>query len=61
LQAIALGAVLNRRRQSEKEGLSRADILRQGGRGSSDADVHTFWCKTSDFSKFMVCPHGQEG
>jgi len=28
--------------------------------GSSDADGRTFWCnKTPDFSKFMVCPHGQ--
>jgi len=29
---------------------------------SSDADVRTIWCKkTLDFSKFMVCPHGQGG
>jgi len=30
--------------------------------GFSDADARTFWCKkTLDFSKFMVCPHGQGG
>jgi len=30
------------------------------GRGaSSNADVRSFWCKTLDFSKFMVCPHEQ--
>jgi len=34
----------------------------QGRRGSSDADVRTFWRKIlKDFSKFMVCPHGQGG
>jgi len=25
----------------------------------SEAVVRTFWCKTLDFSKFTVCPHGQ--
>jgi len=30
--------------------------------GSLDVDVRTFMVqKTSDFSKFMVCPHGQGG
>jgi len=34
----------------------------QGEGGSSDTDVRTFWeQKTSDFSKFMVCSHGQGG
>jgi len=34
----------------------------KGRGGISDADVRTLWCKkTSDFSKFMVCPHGQKG
>jgi len=28
---------------------------------SSDADVHNFWCKKSDFSKLMVCQHRQGG
>jgi len=28
---------------------------------SSDADVHTFGAKTLNFSKFIVCPHGQSG
>jgi len=32
----------------------------QGGRkGSSNADVRIFGAKTSNFSKFMVCLHGQ--
>jgi len=34
----------------------------QAGRGSSHADVRTYWCKkTSDFLKFIMCPHGQGG
>jgi len=36
----------------------------QEKRGSSDADVcslHSLAQKTSDFSKFTVCPHGQGG
>jgi len=42
---------------SGEGGLSGAGILH-----SSNADVLTFWFKeTSDFSKFMVCPHRQEG
>jgi len=28
---------------------------------SSDADVRNFWRKKTNFSKFMVCPHGQGG
>jgi len=40
----------------QSEGLSSTDIFRT--RGSTDADVRTFWCKNSDFSKFMVYPHG---
>jgi len=33
----------------------------QGVGGSSDAYIRTFWCeKTPEFSKFMVCPQGQE-
>jgi len=29
---------------------------------SSDADLHTFWCKNlQDFSKSMLCTHGQGG
>jgi len=31
-----------------------------GQGGSSDVDSAYFGAKTSDFSKFMVCPHGQE-
>jgi len=53
---IYLGAVHKRRPQLG--GLSSADILRTK-REISDADVRTLWCKKSDFSKFMVCPHGQ--
>jgi len=52
-------AVHKRRPQSEGGSLSSAD--KKGG--------GFFWCgrphflvqKNSDFSKFMVCPHGQEG
>jgi len=34
----------------------------KAGKASSHAEVRTFWCKkASDFSKFMVCPYGQEG
>jgi len=34
----------------------------QGRRGSSDADVRTFWHKNLGFfEKIMVCPHGQRG
>jgi len=41
--------------------LSSADILRTRGEGvSSDEDDLTFWRKKWDFSKFMVCPPGQE-
>jgi len=37
-------------------------FFRQGEGGSSDADVRTEEeQKTSDFSKFLVCLHGQEG
>jgi len=37
-------------------------VRSRGEGGLSDADVRTFSAKnTSDFSKFMVCPHGQEG
>jgi len=50
------------------KGLSIKDVRTQGGLssadkgGSLDADVRTFWCKkTSDSSKFMVCPHEQGG
>jgi len=32
-----------------------------GQGSSSDKDVRIFGAKTSDFSKFTVCPHGQEG
>jgi len=40
------------------QGFSSSDIFRT--RGSSDVEVRTFWCKkTSNFSKFMLCPHGQ--
>jgi len=40
--------------------LSSAGIFRTWGKGSLGADARTFWCKkTSDFSKFLVCPHGQ--
>jgi len=41
------------------KGLSIKDVRNQGGGGSSDVDVRTFCQKASDFSKFMVCPHGQ--
>jgi len=49
--------------------LSIKDVRGQGGRGLSsadilrtDMDVRSFWCKkTSDLSKFMVCPHEQGG
>jgi len=30
-----------------------------GQEGSSDADIRIFGAKTLNFSKFMVCPHGQ--
>jgi len=29
--------------------------------GSSDADIRTFDAKNFEFSKFMVCSHGQRG
>jgi len=46
--------------RSQRGNLSCADILRTRGKRSSVTDIHTFWCKiTSQFSKFMVCPHGQ--
>jgi len=68
IDLIVLGAVRKRRPQSGGEGeLFSADILRtrgvlQGEGGSSDADMRTFWRKkTSDFSKFVVCPYGQRG
>jgi len=32
-----------------------------GGLQSRGRGVRIFWCKTSDFSKFMVCPHAQGG
>jgi len=35
-------------------------IYRQEGGDSSDADIRTFWYKPSNFSKFIVCPHGKE-
>jgi len=43
--------------------LSSADVFQIKEKGRSpDADVHTFWCKKSSYlSKFIVCPHGQEG
>jgi len=40
------------------EGLSIKDVRSQEGH-TSDADICNFWCKSSSFSKFMVCPHGQ--
>jgi len=33
----------------------------KGRRGSTDADVRTFWRKNFGFSIFMLCPHGQGG
>jgi len=59
-----LGAAHKRRPQSNGgRDMSCADILRTKGEGSSsDVDVRTFWCKkTLDFTKFIVCPHGQGG
>jgi len=45
--------------------LSSADILRTRGRkGSSDADVRTFWCKKCRIFWNLWCvssPHGQRG
>jgi len=60
---IRLGAVHERHRQSRGErGLSSADISRTKRRDPSGADVHTLLVqKPADFSKFMVCPHGQGG
>jgi len=45
-----------------KRGLSCADILRTRGEGVFRCGrLHFLAKKTSDFSKFMVCPHGQRG
>jgi len=48
---------------SQEEGdLSSADIFRTRGRGVLQMRTSAlFWAKTSDFSKFIVCPHGQRG
>jgi len=53
-------AVHKGRPKSGGEGVCSVRIRGKGS--SSDADVRTFWCKkTPDFSKFMMCPHGQGG
>jgi len=47
---------------SIKDVRSEGGFVQCGQGGSSDADVRTLWRKkTSDFSKFMMCPHGQGG
>jgi len=44
--------------RSQREGV----FVQCGQRGSSDAYVRTFWCKKiANFSKFVVCLHGQGG
>jgi len=53
-------AVHKGRPQSGGLPMSSADILQTRGWGPSDSDVCTFFPKiTSDFSKFIVCLHGQ--
>jgi len=53
--AMLLGAVRNRRSQSGEGGLSSAD---KGGFFRCGRP-HVLVQKTSDFLKFMVCPHRQ--
>jgi len=53
-----LGAVHKRRPQSG--GLSSADILRTRGILQMRTSA-LFFKKTPNFSKFIVCPHGQGG
>jgi len=55
-----LRAVHNRRPQPGGGSLATADILRTKGFFSCECSQFLEQ-QTSDFSKFMVCPHGQEG
>jgi len=48
------GTVHKRRPQS-------GDLYNADKGGYSDANVRLLVQKTSDFSKFIVCPHGQRG
>jgi len=60
LIVVFLGTTIKRLEAAHKRGLSSVVILQTRWGGSSGANVRTFWCKkTSDFSKFMVCPLGQ--
>jgi len=51
------------KRLSIKDVRSRRGLFSADKGGSSDADVHTFWCKkkTLHLSKLMVCLHRQGG
>jgi len=58
------GAVYKRHPKSEGRGLSivRTFLILRTRREASDSNIHRFCCKIfQDFSKIMVCPHGQGG
>jgi len=60
---VLLETVHKTRPQSRGRGFDQSGHFSdKGAGGSSDADVRTFWRKkTSDFSTFTACPHGQAG
>jgi len=61
---VAFGAVHKRRLQSGEEGnfVQYWHFADKGGGGFFRCGrPHFLAQKTSDFSKFMMCPHGQEG
>jgi len=55
-----LGAVHKGRPHSEGREFDQCGYFANKG-GSSDVTTALFGVKNSVFSKFMVCPHGQEG
>jgi len=61
VQEVLLGVVHKRCPQSGGGGLSSVDTFGQGRRGVLRMRTPALLAKkTSDFSKFIVCPHGQE-
>jgi len=59
---IKLNCLRGRPQDVRSPGEGVCPVLTRKEGGSSDTDVRTFWeQKTSDFSKFMVCPLGQGG
>jgi len=62
LQELVLGPVHKRRSQSEGRGLSSADILwTREKRGSSDANVRTFWYKIFRIFRNFWCVRTDKG